>query len=83
MTSKNQFFGNYKGYSISYDKQGFFQVKGQNGNTIELCPFPMRSMSQKDIMDHFDDLKDQAFHLFAEMIGENEKKIVLELQPSN
>jgi hypothetical protein len=49
---------------------------------VELVPYPMRKMSQKDITAHFDALKGRAFHLFAEMIGENEKKIVRELDLS-
>ena len=80
--SKNQFFGKYKEYSLSYDTQGFFQIKARNGSTIELCPYPMRSMSEKDIMNHFDDLKKRTFHLFAEMIGEKEEKVVRGLNQS-
>ncbi len=84
MISKNQFFGSYKGYDLSYDKKGFFQVKADNGNTVELLPYPMGKMTQKDIASHFEDLKDQAFHLFAEMIGEKEEKVLHGLvRPNN
>ena len=78
--SQNQFFGTVKDYSISYDTHGFFQVSHGKRKIMELCPYPMNTLSDEEIASHFDVLKKRAFHMFAEVIGEKEEVVMKSLK---